>query len=229
MLGRLARSVRLSRGLRSPCAGCGFGLWPVACRLEQQWILSAMGALVASEEGNRRAWHQDSLMMMLPFAELIGHQTGVNVQTRRSRAASGRSCLRGCQSCRQELLPPPSQGFPSSPLPRPARSHPSPLPSPGVTGEQWMPGRAQAVCFDREQSPAGPRGGAASRLRSDARWQRKTRGEGLPEGVREGVCSLLQKPPAGAGGAGGHPAIPELQHSPPAPRQLLLSWRLLHR
>lgn len=118
--GRLARGVRPSRGLRAACAGCGFGLWPGARGLEQQWIPSAMGALVASEEGNRRAWHQDSLMMLLPFAELIGHQTGVNVQTRRSRAASGRSCLCGCQSCRQELPPPPS-GFPSSLLP-PQRS-----------------------------------------------------------------------------------------------------------
>lgn len=65
--------------------------------------------------------------MPLPFAELIGHQTGVNVQTRLSRAASGGLRLCSCQSCRQELLLLPSEGFPSSLVPRPACSCPSSL------------------------------------------------------------------------------------------------------
>lgn len=91
-------------------------LWLVTCGSGWQQILSAMGLLVASEGGNHHAWRWDSLMMPLPFAELIGRQTSVNVQTRLSRAASGGLHLCGCQSCRQELLLP-SEGFPSSLVP----------------------------------------------------------------------------------------------------------------
>lgn len=102
-------------------------LWPVTCRSRWRQILSARGLLMASEGGSRHAWCWDSLTMPLPFAELIGHQTSVNVQTRLSRAASGGLRLCSCQSCRQELLLLPSEGFPSSFVPRPACSCPSSL------------------------------------------------------------------------------------------------------
>lgn len=150
-------------GARRSWAGGSFGLWPVTCGSGWQQILSAMGLSVASEGGDRCAWRWDSLTIPLPFAELIGHQTGVNVQTRwRSRAASGGLHLCGCQSCRQAPLLP-SEGFPSSLIPQPVCSRPS------------SPQGLLRPCGDWKSGPclAGTRLCALIGWKAVSRWSRR--------------------------------------------------------